>query len=104
MSIGATLEQYFGQGLQPVAYENRKLILVEARYSAYERELLVVVCAIGKWKHSLERRRFIVQTDHSSLRHLPNLVYNLAAFNLSSAFSDVLNMILQCLGDYEDVI
>ena len=28
--------------------------------------------AIGKWRHYLERRHFIIQTDHSSLNHLPN--------------------------------
>ena len=72
VSVGAILEQDFGQGLQPVAYESRKLNPAETRYSAYERELLGIVWAIGKWRHYLEGRHFIVQTDHSSLRHLPN--------------------------------
>ena len=72
VSVGAILEQNFGQGLQPVAYESRKLNPAETRYSAYERELLGIVWAIGKWRHYLEGRHFIVQTDHSSLRHLPN--------------------------------
>ena len=70
--VGAILEQDFGQGLQPVAYESRKLNPAETRYSAYERELLGIVWAIGKWRHYLEGKHFIVQTDHSSLRHLPN--------------------------------
>ena len=72
VSVGAILEQDFGQGLQPVAYESRKLNPAETRYSAYERELLGIVWAIGKWRHYLEGKHFIVQTDHSSLRHLPN--------------------------------
>ena len=72
VSVGAILEQDFGQGLQPVAYESRKLNPAETRYSAYERELLGIVWAIGKWRHYLEGRHFIVQTDHSSLKHLPN--------------------------------
>ena len=72
VSVGAILEQNFGQGLQPVAYESRKLNPAETRYSAYERELLGIVWAIGKWRHYLEGKHFIVQTDHSSLRHLPN--------------------------------
>ena len=70
--VGAILEQDFGQGLQPVAFESRKLKLAEIRYSAYERELLGIVWTIVKWRHYFEGRKFIVQTDHSSLRHLPN--------------------------------
>ena len=69
--VGAILEQDFG-GLEPVAFESRKLNPAETRYSANERELLGIVWAIGKWRHYFEGRKFIVQTDHSSLRHLPN--------------------------------
>ena len=72
VSVGAILEQNFGHGLQPVAFESRKLNPADTRYSAYERELLGIVWAIGKWHHYLEGKHFIVQTDHSSLRHLPN--------------------------------
>ena len=72
VSVGAILEQNFGQELQPVAFASRKLNSAKTRYSAYERELLGIVWAIGQWRHSLEGRHFIVQTDHSSLHHLPN--------------------------------
>ena len=72
VSVGAILEQDFSQGLQPIAYKSRKLNPAETRYSAYERELLGIVWAIGKWRHYLEGKHFTVQTDHSSLRHLPN--------------------------------
>ena len=65
LSVGAILEQDFGQGLQPVACESRKLNPVETRYSAYERELLGIVWAIGKWRHDFEGRKFIVQTYFS---------------------------------------
>ena len=72
VSVGAILEQDFGNGMQPVAFDSRKLNPAETRYSAYERELLGIIWAIGKWRHYLEGRSFIVQTDHSSLKHLPN--------------------------------
>ena len=43
VSIGGILEQDFGEGLQPVAFESKKLSPIEMRYSAYERELLGIV-------------------------------------------------------------
>ena len=72
VSVGRILEQDFGEGLEPVAFENKKLSPTEMHYSAYERELLSIVRAIGKWRHYFEGQKLIVQTGHSSLRHLPN--------------------------------
>ena len=71
-SVGAVLEQDFGRGLQPIAYASRKLTPPEQRYSAYERELLGIVWAVGQWRQYLEGKPFTVRTDHSSLRHFPN--------------------------------
>ena len=51
VAIGAILEQDFGSSLQPIAFSNRKLNTTKIRYSAYERELLGIVWAIGQWKH-----------------------------------------------------
>ena len=48
VAIGAILEQDFGSGLQPIAFSSRKLNPTEIRYSAYERELLGIVWAIGR--------------------------------------------------------
>ena len=70
--LGAILEQDFGNGLQPIAYASRKLNATEARYSAYEHELLGIVWAVGQWRQYVDGRQFVVRTDHSSLRHLPN--------------------------------
>ena len=72
VAVGGILQQDQGNGLQPIAYASRKLSGAESRYSAYERELLGIVWSIGQWRQYLEGRRFVVQTDHSSLRHLPN--------------------------------
>ena len=41
--VGAILEQDSSNGLQLVAFANRKLNGAEMRYSAYERELLGIV-------------------------------------------------------------
>ena len=68
--LEAYWSKIFSSGLQPVAYESKKLSPTEMRYSAYESELLGIVWAIGKWRHYFEGRQLIVQTDHSSLTSL----------------------------------
>ena len=71
--VGAILEQDFGSGLQPIAFASRKLNVTENRYSAYEREMLGIVWALGQWKHYFQSPYpIIIQTDHAPLRHLPN--------------------------------
>ena len=72
VSVGAILQQNFGKGLQPICYDSRKLNPTECRYSAYERELLGIVWAVGKWRHYLAGAHFTIQTDHDSLKNLPN--------------------------------
>ena len=73
VAIGAILEQDFGSGLQPIAFSSRKLNPTEIRYSAYERELLGIVWAIGQWKHYFQGPHpIVIQTDHAPLRHLPS--------------------------------
>ena len=73
VAIGAILEQDFGSGLQPIAFSSRKLNATEIRYSAYERELLGIVWAIGQWKHYFQGPHpIVIQTDHAPLRHLSN--------------------------------
>ena len=43
------------------------------RYSAYERELLGIVWALGQWKHYFQGLHpIIIKTDHAPLRHLSN--------------------------------
>ena len=73
VAVGAILEQNFGSGLQPIAFASRKLNATQIQYSAYEREMLGIVWALGQWKHYFQGPYpIIIQTDHASLRHLPN--------------------------------
>ena len=73
VAVGAILEQDFGSGLQPIAFASRKLNATEIRYSAYEREMLGIIWALGQWKHYFQSPYpIIIQTDHAPLRHLPN--------------------------------
>lgn len=69
-AIGAVLSQDQGSGLQPVAFESRKLNPAEQNYAAHEKELLAVVHAIRTWRVYLEGRHFRVQTDHATLRYI----------------------------------
>ena len=76
VAVGAILEQDFGSGLQPIAFASRKLNATEIRYSAYKRELLGIVWAIGQWKHYFQSPHpIVIQTDHAPLRHLPNQTF-----------------------------
>ena len=72
-AVGAILEQNQGRGLQPVAFASRKLNSTEMRYSAYERELLGIVWALGQWRYYIEQspHKVAIQTDHAPLRFPP---------------------------------
>ena len=75
-AVGAVLMQDHGAGLQPVAYESRKLTPAEQNYPIHEIELLAVINALKVWRCYLEGGEFITNTDHQSLKYLmtqPNL-------------------------------
>jgi transposase InsO family protein len=69
-AIGAILMQDHGKGLQPIAYESRKLSTAEQKYPAQERELLAVMHALRTWRCFIEGTDIRVVTDHLSLSHL----------------------------------
>lgn len=72
VSAGAVSQQDFGKGLQPVCYGSGELNPAECRYSVYERELLCIVWAVGKWRHYIAGAHFTIDTDHDSLKNLPS--------------------------------
>merc|ERR1712024_325162 len=65
--IGGTLEQRHGQIWKPIAFFSRKLSPAEAKYSAFDRELLGLYSAIGHFRQFLEGRPFTAYTDHKPL-------------------------------------
>ncbi|CAI7891481.1 unnamed protein product [Closterium sp. NIES-53] len=67
ITIGAILLQDFGNGLQPIAYESRKLHPPEKNYPIHNREMLAIVHAFKVWRCYLTSA---VQTDHKSLQYL----------------------------------
>ena len=64
--IGAVLMQ---EG-HPLAYISRRLKGKQLNLSIYEKELLVVVFVVQKWRHYLLSNHFIIKTDQRSLKYL----------------------------------
>ncbi|GJP47026.1 hypothetical protein CLOM_g6258 [Closterium sp. NIES-68] len=74
--IGAVLMQDFGNGLQPIAYESRKMQSAERNYPVHDKEMLAIVHAFKIWRCYLTGADVTVRTDHKSLQYLraqPNL-------------------------------
>mgnify|MGYP006280086663 CR=1 FL=1 len=68
-ALGAVLSQDQGKGLQPIAYESRKLNPAERNYPIHDREMLAIVHALRVWRHYLEGPPVLGITDHDALRH-----------------------------------
>ena len=69
-AIGAALMQDHGNGLQPVAFESRKMLPAETRYPTHERETLAIIHALKTWRCYLESRHTttLIVTDHKTLQ------------------------------------
>ncbi|CAI7932609.1 unnamed protein product, partial [Closterium sp. NIES-54] len=70
VAVGAILCQDHGHGMQPLAFESRKLQLAERNYATHDRELLAIVHAIKTWRCYVELQPVTVYTDHRPLQHL----------------------------------
>ena len=69
-AIGAVLLQDQGKGLQPIAFESRKLNSHERNYPVHERELFAVVHAVKHFRCYLDGcAHFTVLTDHDTLKY-----------------------------------
>jgi hypothetical protein len=69
-AVGCALFQGQGAGLQPVAFESRKLQPPERNLAPYDRELLGIVHALTKWRHLLLGAQFTLYTDQQALKYL----------------------------------
>ncbi|CAI7773707.1 unnamed protein product [Closterium sp. NIES-53] len=70
IAIGAVLLQDFGNGLQPIAYESRKMHPPEKNYPIHDREMFAIVHAFKVWRCYLTGADVTVRTDHKSLQYL----------------------------------
>jgi hypothetical protein len=64
--FGAVLHQ----GAGPIAFYSKPIAPRHAKLAAYERELIGLVQAVRHWRPYLWGRRFVVHTDHRSLRFI----------------------------------
>ena len=64
--IGAVLQQ---DG-HPIAFFSRTLAVRHVKLAAYERELIGLSKAVLHWRPYLWGRRFLIRTDHYSLKYL----------------------------------
>ena len=73
-AIGGVLSQYSALDHQEhnIAFASKTLTKTQRNYCATYRELLAIVDMIRHFRHFLWGRRFIVRTDHASLRWLKN--------------------------------
>jgi len=58
------------QNNHPIAYISQELKKSAKVSSAYEREMLVILFAIKKWRQYLVGKKFTVRTDHKRLKYL----------------------------------
>ncbi|KAH9769333.1 Endonuclease [Citrus sinensis] len=55
---------------RPIAYFSEKLSGAALNYPTYDKELYALVRAFETWQHYLWPKKFMIYTDHESLKHL----------------------------------
>ena len=58
------------QDSKPITYFSEKLSGAALNYPTYDKELCAIVRTLQTWKHYLWPRKFIIHSDHESLKFL----------------------------------
>ena len=71
LAVGGVLYQVMDDGSRRVvAYRSKLLSQTERAWATHERETFAIVDALTHWRHYLDGRHFVVETDHESLKYL----------------------------------
>jgi RNase H-like domain found in reverse transcriptase len=67
LAVDALQQEVAGSSPQPLAFFSAKLLLAQAKYSAFDRELLACYLAIRHFRWQMEGVKFYILTDHKLL-------------------------------------
>lgn len=70
-AVGAVL---MNADRRPIAFKSKALKSYQKTYGITDKELLAVVWAVKEFEHYLYGQKFTIETDHSALVHLNNMV------------------------------
>lgn len=81
---------------RPISYYSSKLLDKMQQASTYTKELYAITQVVCKWRHYLLANKFVMKTNHSSLKNLPSQViqppkqqkflYKLLGFDYSTEY------------------
>jgi hypothetical protein len=66
---GVGIGEVLMQGGHPIVFESRNLNKSERLYPIYDKEMLAIMHALTKFRQYLVGSRFVVKTDHNSLKY-----------------------------------
>ena len=73
--LGAAVRQEHEGRFFPIAYGSKKLTSAERKHSTIEKECLVIVWGVSKFRQYLAGKPFVLQTDHKPLTFLKNATF-----------------------------